>query len=249
MDILKDIKANWEEFARTDPLWSILPMADKKNNRWTIQELFLTGQDEIRSVMEHVNRIGIPVGSQRALDFGCGVGRLTHALADHFKEVWGVDISAGMIDLAEKYNLRPDRCRFLVNEREDLRDFPDQYFDLIYSNIVFQHIPPRLTYGYLREFLRLVKPNGFIVYQMTTSRRPGLATTARALLKKIAPTFLRRIYKKKKYGTWAIKDMYCIPEKEMMAFIASSGGRILDVVEDRISWPRFLGKRYVVTRA
>lgn len=246
--MLKDIKDNWEEFARVDPLWSILPEPDKKNNRWTIQELFHTGEIEIRSVMEQLAQIPVRRLDGRALDFGCGVGRLSQALAGYFQEVWGVDISCRMIELAEKYNLHPDRCRFLVNDQPDLRLFPDDYFDFIYSNIVFQHIPPALTFGYLKEFLRIIKTGGIVVFQMTTRPRFSLGTLLRLAFNRLAPPGLRRIYKQKKYGTWAIKDMYCISEETIRRHLAAHGGQVLAAVDDQMSLPRFLGKRYVVTR-
>lgn len=248
MESLKSIKDNWEEFARVDPLWSILPEPDKKNNRWTIQELFRTGETEIRSVMAQLAQIPVPPPAGRALDFGCGVGRLSQALAEYFQEIWGVDISRRMIELAEKYNLHPDRCRFLVNDQPDLRLFPDNYFDFIYSNIVFQHIPPALTFGYLKEFLRIVKTGGIVVFQMTTQPRLRLGTALRIVFNRLAPPCLRRIYKQKKYGTWAIKDMYCIPEESIRRHIAVNGGQVLAAVDDQMSLPRFLGKRYFVRR-
>ena len=40
-----------------------------------------------------------------ALDFGCGVWRLTQPLADHFKEVCGIDISPNFIELANKLDI------------------------------------------------------------------------------------------------------------------------------------------------
>ena len=43
---------------------------------------------------------GSPAARRSALDFGCGIGRLSQALAEHFDQVYGVDISPKMIELA-----------------------------------------------------------------------------------------------------------------------------------------------------
>jgi ubiquinone/menaquinone biosynthesis C-methylase UbiE len=245
---LRDIKTNWDEFAKTDPLWSILPFPEKKGNRWTIEELFAHGVREIRSVMDFLAEIAASCGRNRALDFGCGVGRLTQALAAYFREAVGVDISEVMIRLAQEHNPRPDQCRYLVNDKPDLEIFSAGYFDFVYSNIVFQHIPPDLTFGYIREFIRILKPGGLIVFQMTTEELPAAGTKARELFRKLAPRSVRQAYKKMKFGTWAIKDMYCIPAQEMVSFISAHGGRIVAAADDRMSLPRYKGKRYVVTK-
>jgi SAM-dependent methyltransferase len=248
MEDLRDIKANWEEFARTDPLWSILPIPEKKGNRWTIEDMFEHGRNEITSLMDYLAGMKLTGGRGRALDFGCGVGRLTQALALFFTATVGVDISETMIRLAEQYNPFPDRCRYLANNRSDLRVFANNYFDFIYSNIVFQHIPPDLTFEYIRDFIRILKPGGLIVYQMTTEELPIAGTKARNVFRKLAPRFLRQAYKKAKFGTWAIKDMYCIPDKEMSRFVKENGGRILAALDDKMSLPRYKGKRYIITK-
>ena len=77
------------------------------------------------------------------LDFGCGVGRLTRVFAQHFERVIGVDISDGMVAKAKKLHALFPNCQFLVNQYEDLRIFPDNYFDMVYSGFVLQHIPSK----------------------------------------------------------------------------------------------------------
>jgi 2-polyprenyl-3-methyl-5-hydroxy-6-metoxy-1,4-benzoquinol methylase len=92
-----------------------------------------------------------------ALDFGCGVGRLTQALADHFDEVWGVDIASSMIEGARRLDRSGGRCRYLVNGRP--RVVRDASFGFILSLIVLQHLEPEYIRSYLREFIRLLAPD------------------------------------------------------------------------------------------
>jgi len=106
-----------------------------------------------------------------ALDFGCGVGRLTQALAPHFDRVVGVDVSPAMHDLATRLNQSPQKVSYVCNHTKDLRTFGDGSFDFIVSSIVLQHIRPEMTCSYLREFLRLLTPAGIAVFQLPSHRR------------------------------------------------------------------------------
>jgi len=102
--------------------------------------------------MRHLKELNISISTKKALDFGCGVGRLTQALAVYFDEVYGVDISPSMIELAKKYNRYPDKCFYLINEDNQLRQFQDNTFDFIYTVITFQHIEPKYTREYIKSF-------------------------------------------------------------------------------------------------
>ena len=56
-----------------------------------------------------------------AQGFGCGVGRLTRALADHFERVVGIDVAPSMIAQARAMNREYARCNFRVNRSVRLR--------------------------------------------------------------------------------------------------------------------------------
>lgn len=248
METLRDIKHNWDEFAKSDPLWSILPLPEKKNNVWSPEELFETGREEIESVINYIRSLNITFGNTRALDFGCGVGRLTQALASYFDICYGVDISAKMLELASRYNHYAERCIYILNDANDLTIFKNNTFDFIYSNIVFQHIPPPYSLGYIKEFLRIIKPNGLIIFQITVEQVPIVGTQIRDFIKRMTPIPLRRLYKRFRYGTWAIKDMYCIKKENLNHFIEEHGGRIIDTVSDPSTLPRYRGLRYCIKR-
>ncbi|OLE97248.1 MAG: hypothetical protein AUG75_10580, partial [Cyanobacteria bacterium 13_1_20CM_4_61_6] len=114
-------------------------------------------------------RIAMRRGS--ALDFGCGVGRLTQALAPHFDRVVGVDISPNMIQLATDVNRFPGHVSYVWNQAPHLQRFADAAFDFVVSNIVLQHIPPAITLRYVEEFLRVLMPGGILVFQLPSHRR------------------------------------------------------------------------------
>ena len=87
------------------------------------------------------------------MDFGCGVGRMSAALAEHYDEVVGVDISDEMVRLAEL--LRPCANTRFLQVVEPPLPFHDQEFDCVYSTIVVQHVPFPYNLRYLGEFFRV----------------------------------------------------------------------------------------------
>jgi SAM-dependent methyltransferase len=162
---LAQVKRHWNAFGKRDPFWAILTHPDKRDGKWTPEEFFQTGWDNIAEVLARLESLRIAGKRDRALDFGCGAGRLTRAIAAHYNDVVGVDIAPSMIELARDLD-PPANCHFMVNERSDLRQFADQSFDFIYSLIVLQHLEPQYSLGYLREFLRVLAPSGVLVFQL-----------------------------------------------------------------------------------
>ena len=118
-------------------------------------------------MMERFERLGHPQQRERALDFGCGLGRITRALAQHFDEAVGVDISEDMVRRAQELNADVPGASFVVNVAGDLARFDDAAFDLVFSSIVLQHVPDRSAIErYVAEFCRVVRPGGLVMFQL-----------------------------------------------------------------------------------
>lgn len=162
----------WDEFARYDPLWAILSDPTKAGRQWDLPRFLETGKREISLLFYQLRALGLAVGRSAALDFGCGVGRLSQPLASHFDRVVGVDVSAEMIRLANDINQHPDRVRYVCNVRDDLGIFPADEFSFIYSNVVLQHIVPSRALAYLGEMIRVLAPGGLLVFQLPSHLRP-----------------------------------------------------------------------------
>ena len=86
---LRELQRNWDILGKEDPLWAIITWADKKGNKWDLAEFFASGEHEIGEVMQYLSALQLAYRRGRALDFGCGVGRLTRALAGHFSRATG----------------------------------------------------------------------------------------------------------------------------------------------------------------
>ena len=215
MSNIKNLQKNWEGFAKIDPLWAICTHPGKIKNKWSKEDFFLTGKIEVETVWKHIKSLGTPVDTKRALDFGCGVGRLTQAFAKHFTSCYGVDISPTMIELANKYNRYPKKCQYLVNDSPDLSLFKDNYFSFIYSSIVFQHMQPRYAKQYLKEFVRILKPGGLMVFQIP-DRYKGKHFELKGLsLRTLIGKLLVPL------GIGYKMEMHCIPENVVKQFLSS----------------------------
>jgi 2-polyprenyl-3-methyl-5-hydroxy-6-metoxy-1,4-benzoquinol methylase len=162
---IRQANKNWTELGETDPMWVVLTAEDKRGGKWTPEEFFATGQEEIGRVLQRIREAGVAVHQGTALDFGCGLGRLSQALAEHFQRVDGVDVSASMIRQARQYNRHTDKVEYHLNVKTDLSLFPKNRFDFIYSSIVLQHIPPRHQLLYVAEFMELLKIGGVAYFQ------------------------------------------------------------------------------------
>jgi len=231
----------WEDLARLDPLWAILTEKGKQFGGWDRSEFFASGKREIDALMRSV---GFNVGNGgRALDFGCGVGRLSRALGDYFAEVCGVDISEEMIRLARKYT---PSCMFLLNQNDNLRLYRDDFFDFIYSNIVLQHQPTQeVAKAYIREFVRVVKPGGLVVFQI-----PYKLTVRNALQPR------RRLYALLRFCGFSAAFLYnklhldpmrtiCLASDDVRETVSDAGGRLLRSYEDSFNHNSM---SYVVTK-
>jgi len=221
---LDTLKGAWDAAGKDDAFWSVLSVRDKQKNRWDVQEFLQTGVDEINHVMSDVERLGLKGSRRRALDFGCGPGRLTQALAAYFEQVDGVDISPSMIALAERLNQRSDRCHYHLNESDDLRRFEDETFDFVYSSITLQHVGPANARSYLKEFIRVLVPGGVLVFQL-----PGRQTGWLRRLKALAPAPMLDAYRRLRYHGHPAATMYGIPREDVVRFCESNGVAVIDV--------------------
>lgn len=168
---LSELQRTWDRLGRVDPYWAICSDPSKQGGRWDLPEFFRSGRQEIAEVMALADLVGLPRDRGRALDFGCGAGRLTQALCDFFGQCVGVDIAPSMIELARTHNRFGARCQYVLNETTALGFLPDESCDFIYTNNVLQHMNPALARGYLGEFLRVLRPEGLLIFHVPMKPR------------------------------------------------------------------------------
>lgn len=241
---LKQLANTWDSFGQEDPLWAVLSNSDKRGNRWDVDEFFETGRVEIAEVLDHLREAHGESATGRALDFGCAVGRLSQALVDHFDEVHGVDIAASMIERAGGFNRHGDRCVYHLNEQPDLKLFEDEFFDFIYSNVTLQHMEPYLAHGYIREFCRVLKPGGMLVFDLPTGMRADSRHRyfGYRLLRFGYLLWHRHLLRR------PIMDMFGTERGEVTTLVEAAGCQVLHGEETDAGGPDWVGCRYCVMR-
>jgi SAM-dependent methyltransferase len=172
------LKSTWESLGKADPLWAVLTDPERRHGGWQVDEFLATAVEPVAQVRRLLDEAGLSLGD-RTLDFGCGAGRLTNALAAHVKEVVGVDIAQSMVDEANKINQYPERVGFVAYDGHRL-PFDDESFDSVVSLISIQHSPPSVQLACLVELQRVVRPGGVLVFQIPCrpSRPDELPTEA-----------------------------------------------------------------------
>ena len=205
------LQATWDRWAKTDPLFAILSDPNKLGGKWDIKE-FMAHTPELDSALAVVEKNQLLGGRAQALDFGCGVGRITQALADHFDKVVGIDISEAMIAQANTLNRHGDRVRYVSGA---LSQFPDKTFDFAWTIYVIQHIPKSMQGKILRELVRVLKPDGLLMCQIAAPPQ-GLAR----LRTQFGPRWLKELRFKRRYGSAPLIEMNPLPESEVRQLIA-----------------------------
>lgn len=184
----------WEHFGEHSPYYSVATLRqfreenlDEKN----LDEFFRSGEDYVGVIWEEIeNNFGAGFEPDRALDFGCGVGRLTLPLAQKCRRITGVDVSSTMIREAEKNASakKAGNVEFLL-VAEDLADLEGNY-DFVHSFIVLQHIDPRIGYPIFEKLVAALNPEGIGVLQVTYANPfPKIRRITRNLYQKFPLTY------------------------------------------------------------
>lgn len=138
-----------------------------------LRAFYDTGIEEIKRVTSRLEQItGTPVHVRRALDFGCGTGRLSQAMQKFADEVVGFDISPKMIEAARRHS----PGNILYSDQ-----IPTGNFGWINSYIVFQHIPPERGMVMLERLLAQLEPGGLISLQFAIYRDAPLVPPPKGL--------------------------------------------------------------------
>ena len=245
---LRGIRRHWDEFGRSDPLWAILTAPDKKGNRWSVDEFLQTGRDEIAALISYLEARGVTPKTHRALDFGCGAGRLTHALADHFDQVIGVDIAPSMIEVARRLHAHRPEIEFRLNTSSRLESIESGSIDLVYTRLVLQHMPPRYVRQYLGEFVRVLGPGGVLVFQLPSDEALPIIVEGRGLKRVLPVRVIAMIRAIRRLREFPRMEMHGLPRAEVERVMASLGAPVVDVVDDRAHSADTPGFRYCAVK-
>ncbi len=137
------------------------------------QGFFESGETFIHRLAKKINALYGSFSPRRALDFGCGVGRLTIPLAKRSQSIVGADVSISMLREAEN-NCQRFRVANASFVRCDDSMSLDGEFDFVHSFIVFQHIPTKRGYAIFDRMLGLLSKGGIgALHFPLKDERPG----------------------------------------------------------------------------
>jgi SAM-dependent methyltransferase len=158
-NVSRRMRSDWNRRARFDTRYYVA--LGRRNQSW---EDFLRGAEELVLGLEkELPRISsaTALDARRAMEIGCGPGRLMLPLSRHFHEIHGVDVSPRMVRLARQNLAGVSRAHVHTADGISLGQFEDEFFDFVYSYAVFQHIPSRnVVLNYMKETRRVLRTGG-----------------------------------------------------------------------------------------
>jgi len=161
-----DMKGDWDSFARRDAPWHII-MAEGRDEA----TFRASGQRDAAMIYEAVAE-ALP-SRQRVLEIGCGIGRLLEPMSEHFRELYGVDISGEMVRQGRARLAHLPNVRLEEVDGSGALPFADDTFDFCYSYITFHHIPYKnIVLRYIVEAHRVLAPGGIFHFHLF-GRREG----------------------------------------------------------------------------
>ena len=161
----------WEKFGKDDPYFGVITHDKYHKSNLTDEskeEFFESGSNYVDEVIEKVRqRIDPNFTLKRALDFGCGVGRLVIPLAKIAEEVTGVDVSDSMLNEAKKNCETRSIKNAVFSKSDDSLSFLDGKYNFIHSFIVFQHIPVKRGERIFENLISRLDNEGVCVVHFT----------------------------------------------------------------------------------
>jgi len=154
----------WEEVAAVAPEFAVL--TDGRRG----EAFYDSGRETVHQILGDIARRGFSTRGL-ALDFGCGMGRLTLPLATRFERAIGVDHSPTMLRLARE-RARLVGCAnvtFALSSGDRFPDVASASADFALSLLVFQHMPSDdAVHANIRELQRCLVPGGLAWLQFDT---------------------------------------------------------------------------------
>ncbi len=166
---------SWEALGKSDPYYGVLTFDKFRHANLdpsARREFFASGETHMVDLLARIEGLFGPVGRGRALDFGCGVGRLALPLArdGRFTVVTGMDISESMLQEARRNATEVKLTNVgFVGSDDGLSKLNGNY-DFVHSYIVLQHIPVERGEAIVRQLVSRLTPGGVAALQMPFAR-------------------------------------------------------------------------------
>lgn len=163
----------WERWGEQDPFFGVASWPGRERggvNPWTVEEFYALGLADWVDFRQRLINFGATLGG-RALEIGCGAGRLTKHMAADFNEVVGIDVSPGMLDTARLHVTTPNIKFHLGNGLTLPVDTAS--VDVVFSTHVFQHFDSLgVAKSNFSEIAHVLRPGGCLFVHLPTFEHP-----------------------------------------------------------------------------
>ena len=157
-----DTDKAWQKWGRDNPYFGVL--ADERFAADRIADsrdaFFATGDAWVGGLLKSFEHHFGALARGRALDHGCGVGRLTLPLARAFDAVVGLDVAPAMLAEAAANAASAGAANIRFAAADDALGAADGRFDLVNSHLVLQHVPVHRGMGIIDALVDRVAPGG-----------------------------------------------------------------------------------------
>jgi SAM-dependent methyltransferase len=164
----------WDRRAREDAFYFVDNRLDY--GRPELERFWNQGELDLEALL---SRLDVAIrSSDRVVEIGCGVGRLTRPLSARASHVLALDVSAEMLTRARRHNPQLTNVTWIHGDGISLAGIDDSSVDACVSHVVFQHIPdPEIVLGYVREMGRVLRGGGWAAFQVSNDPNIHLPTT------------------------------------------------------------------------
>src|SRR5262245_31012616 len=176
----------WDYYGKHDPYYGVLSHEEFHGaalDSAAREKFFASGVGVVDGFLTAAEAAYGPVRRGVALDYGCGVGRLTRPLCERLQQVVGVDISSAMLEEARR-NLadRPNVSYELATSQTN------RPVDFVLSKIVFQHIPPREALRILQQLADRLAVGGVGILDLPVRYTAGALRRALSAVRTMLPS-------------------------------------------------------------
>jgi SAM-dependent methyltransferase len=235
---LGKIKSAWSHLGITRPHFSVL--TDRKflpeNLKENVDNFWVSGEREAAETERILAGIGfVDLPTKNCVEYGCGVGRVTTALALRFGRVDAYDISQGHLTQAElrAQAVGSDNIHYRLCAGDVLEELTP--CDFLYTKLVLQHNPPPIIVQLVKSALRSLNAGGIALFQV--------------------PTY--QVGYRFKIDEWLAAEhrldmqMHCLPQAVLFSIIAEEQCALLSVREDNATGEpdRFISNTFIVRKS
>jgi SAM-dependent methyltransferase len=217
------VRRGWNHLGETEPYWSVLTnpkfRSEEIRRADSVESFYATGVDDVTYFDAFLERNSVALPADAVVvEFGCGVGRVTSALARRFSEVIALDVSASHLRVARERMIAENISNVefvLLEDPSGLKKLKN--VDVFFSIIVLQHNPPPIIAHCIEEACHGLRPGGIAFFQAPTYGRGYKFNTEK---------YLEVGYQKNEI------EMHFIPQNEIFKIFRATNMALIETRQD-----------------